>query len=147
MFQNWSLGPSTSSKTPKLTAPPPPHGICFWLSNPQRFIVVFLDWCLSLIGKEIMQTFSPKIPWGRFSNLLWLTSVFTPALTSEQTLYFYNVPHLFSTVSAFRTLFCTMKASHLNLLLFWFQVRLQNMPQQENSSTGLCQNLDRFRCL
>ena len=94
MFQNWSLGPSTSSKTPKLTAPPPsPHGICFWLSNPQRFIVVFLDWCLSLIGKEIMQTFSPKIPWGRFSNLLWLTSFFTPALTSEQTLYFYNVPH------------------------------------------------------
>ena len=40
-----------------------------------------------------MQTFSPKIPWGRFSNLLWLTSVFTPALTSEQTLYFYHVPH------------------------------------------------------
>lgn len=38
-----------------------------------------------------MQTFSPKIPW--FSNLLWLTSVFTPALTSEQTLYFNNVPH------------------------------------------------------
>ena len=72
---------------------PPPHGICFWLSNPQRFIVVFLDWCLSLIGKEIMQTFSPKIPWGRFSNLVWLTSVFTPALTSEQTHYFYNVPH------------------------------------------------------
>ena len=56
-------------------------------------LLFFFDWCLSPIGKEIMQTFSPKIPWGRFSNLLWLTSVFTPALTSEQTLYFYNVPH------------------------------------------------------
>ena len=67
MFRNQSLGPFTPSKTPKLTAPP--HGICFWLSNPQRFIVVFLEWCLSLIGKEIMQTFSSKIPWGRFSNL------------------------------------------------------------------------------
>ena len=56
-------------------------------------LLFFFDWCLSPIGKEIMQTFSPKIPWGRFSNLLWLTSFFTPALTSEQTLYFYNVPH------------------------------------------------------
>ena len=56
-------------------------------------LLFFFDWCLSPIGKEIMQTFSPKIPWGRFSNLLWLTSVFTPALTSDQTLYFYNVPH------------------------------------------------------
>ena len=91
MFWNLSLGPSTPSKLLNLLAPP--HGICFWLSNQQRFIVVFLDWCLSPIGKEIMQTFSPKIPWGRFSNLLWLTSVFTPALTSDQTLYFYNVPH------------------------------------------------------
>ena len=67
MFWNLSLGPSTPLKL--LNELAPPHGICFWLSNQQRFIVVFLDWCLSPIGKEIVQTFSPKIPWGRFSNL------------------------------------------------------------------------------
>ena len=94
MFWNWSLGPSTSSKTPKLTAPPPPHmGFVFGSLINRGSLLFFFDWCLSPIGKEIMQTFSPKIPWGRFSNLLWLTSVFTPALTSDQTLYFYNVPH------------------------------------------------------
>lgn len=94
MFQNRSLGPSTSSKTPKLTAPPPPpHGICFGSLINRGSLLFFFDWCLSPIGKEIMQTFSPNIPWGRFSNLLLAYQHLYTCTHFRANFYFYNVSH------------------------------------------------------